>query len=94
MLELGCQELLGPLSSMPLINVRDSSMLEMKSLLAQKSMAISTQYPVMIIGGAEDKTNGCDILRAFFESAGGDRATIGVIPTASQIGRASCRERV
>lgn len=59
-------------------------MLEMQSRLAQKSMAISTQYPVMIIGGAEDKTNGCDILRAFFESAGGDRATIGVIPTASR----------
>jgi len=59
-------------------------MLEMKSLLAQKSMAISSQYPVMIIGGAEDKTNGCDILRAFFESAGGDRATIGVIPSASR----------
>ncbi|MEL6938834.1 MAG: cyanophycinase [Cyanobacteria bacterium J06598_1] len=59
-------------------------MLEMKSRLAQKSMAISTRYPVIIIGGAEDKTNGCDILRAFFESAGGDRATIGIIPSASR----------
>lgn len=59
-------------------------MLGRKSLLAQKSMAISTQYPVMIIGGAEDKTNECNILRAFFESAGGCNATIGVIPTASR----------
>ncbi|MEO0770366.1 MAG: cyanophycinase [Cyanobacteria bacterium J06649_4] len=59
-------------------------MLEMKSRLAQKSMAISTQYPVMIIGGAEDKTNGCDILKAFFESAGGCNATIGIIPSASR----------
>ena len=59
-------------------------MLGRKSLLAQKSMAISTRYPVMIIGGAEDKTNGCDILRAFFESAGGERATIGIIPSASR----------
>ncbi|MGD1898392.1 MAG: cyanophycinase [Phormidesmis sp.] len=47
-------------------------------------MAISTRYPVIIIGGAEDKTNGCDILRAFFESAGGERATIGIIPSASR----------
>ncbi|MEM6452899.1 MAG: cyanophycinase [Cyanobacteria bacterium P01_C01_bin.69] len=59
-------------------------MLEMQSRLAQKSMAISTQYPVMIIGGAEDKTNSCDILRAFYESAGGARATIGIIPSASR----------
>ncbi|MEO1621026.1 MAG: cyanophycinase [Cyanobacteria bacterium J06632_3] len=59
-------------------------MLEMKSRLAQKSMAISTRYPVIIIGGAEDKTNGCDILRAFYESAGGCDATIGIIPSASR----------
>ncbi len=59
-------------------------MLEMKSRLAQRSMAISTQYPVMVIGGAEDKTDSCDILRAFFESAGGDLATIGIIPSASR----------
>lgn len=59
-------------------------MLELQSRLAQQSMAISTRYPVMIIGGAEDKTNGCDILKAFFESAGGDMATIGIIPAASR----------
>jgi cyanophycinase len=55
-------------------------MLEIESL----SMAISTQYPVMIIGGAEDKVNGCGILTAFFKSAGGNLATIGIIPCASQ----------
>ncbi len=59
-------------------------MLELKSRLAQQSMAISTQYPVMIIGGAEDKVNECTILKAFFESAGGDSATIGIIPAASR----------
>ncbi len=69
---------------MPLINVRDGSMLDMKSRLAQKSMAISTRYPVTIIGGAEDKTNGCEILKAFFESAGGSSASIGIIPSASR----------
>nr|WP_309736270.1 cyanophycinase [Chamaesiphon sp. OTE_75_metabat_556] len=47
-------------------------------------MVIPTHYPVMVIGGAEDKVNGCAILNAFFNSAGGKMATIGVIPCASQ----------
>ncbi len=38
----------------------------------------------MVIGGAEDKINGCGILTAFFNSAGGKMATIGIIPCASQ----------
>lgn len=58
-------------------------MLQEKTLLNQ-SMAIPTQYPVMVIGGAEDKVNECSILTAFFESAGGKLATIGIIPCASQ----------
>jgi cyanophycinase len=72
------------LGSMSLINPWDSFMLELESRLAQQSMAISTQYPVMIIGGAEDKVNECTILRAFFESAGSDMARIGIIPVASR----------
>jgi cyanophycinase len=44
----------------------------------------STRYPTMVIGGAEDKVNGCDILTAFFESAGGKMAAIGILPCASQ----------
>lgn len=69
-------------------------MLELESRLAQRSMAISTQhpealypetqYPVMVIGGAEDKVNECDILTAFFKSAGGSQAYIGIIPCASR----------
>ena len=59
-------------------------MLELEFRLAQKSMAVSSQYPVIIIGGAEDKVNGCDILSAFFRSAGGEHATIGIIPSASR----------
>ena len=59
-------------------------MLEVQPILAQQSMVNSTHYPVMVIGGAEDKVNGCDILTAFFQSAGGKMATIGIIPCASQ----------
>jgi cyanophycinase len=47
-------------------------------------MVTSTHYPVMVIGGAEDKVNACSILTAFFNSAGGKLATIGIIPCASQ----------
>jgi cyanophycinase len=59
-------------------------MLEIQSRLAQPSMAISPRYPVLVIGGAEDKVNGCGILTAFFESAGGNQASIGIIPCASR----------
>lgn len=59
-------------------------MLKQESRLAQRSMVMSSQYPVMVIGGAEDKVNGCDILTAFYENSGGNQATIGVIPCASR----------
>jgi cyanophycinase len=59
-------------------------MLEAKPFLAQEYMSISTRYPIVVIGGAEDKVNGCDILTTFFESAGGKSAKIGIIPCASQ----------
>jgi cyanophycinase len=59
-------------------------MLDVKPILAQQSMVNSTHYPVMVIGGAEDKVNGCDILTAFFQSAGGKKAIIGIVPCASQ----------
>ncbi len=59
-------------------------MLDVKPILAQQSMVTSTHYPVMVIGGAEDKVNACDILTAFFQSAGGKKATIGIVPCASQ----------
>ena len=64
-------------------------MLELKSRLAHSSMAqqpiaTPTRYPVMIIGGAEDKIDGRIILSAFYESAGGSDATIGIIPAASR----------
>lgn len=62
----------------------DSFMLELEPRLAEQCMLISTQYPVMVVGGAEDKINGCDILTNFFESAGGHGATIGIIPCASR----------
>jgi cyanophycinase len=59
-------------------------MLVSESRLVEPHMLISTQYPVMVVGGAEDKVNGCAILTDFFASAGGAGATIGIIPCASR----------
>lgn len=42
------------------------------------------QGPVMPIGGAEDTEPGGEILERFLDLAGGDKARIAVIPTASQ----------
>src|ERR671916_2986761 len=42
------------------------------------------QGPVMPIGGAEDKSPGSDILERFVALAGGERARIAIIPTASE----------
>ncbi|MDV3351652.1 cyanophycinase [Leptothoe sp. LEGE 181152] len=47
-------------------------------------MVIPTQYPVMVIGGAEDKVGERKILTNFFNSAGGTQAVIGIVPCASQ----------
>lgn len=47
-------------------------------------MVNPTQYPVMVIGGAEDKVGERRILTNFFKSAGGTEATIGIVPCASQ----------
>ncbi|MEL6229262.1 MAG: cyanophycinase [Cyanobacteria bacterium J06627_3] len=47
-------------------------------------MVTPTQYPIMVIGGAEDKVGQRIILSNFFNSAGGKQATIGIVPSASQ----------
>lgn len=55
-------------------------------ILSSFSQAMSnpTQYPVMVIGGAEDKVGERTILTTFYKGAGGAQATIGIVPCASQ----------
>ncbi|MEB3164482.1 MAG: cyanophycinase [Prochlorothrix sp.] len=43
-----------------------------------------TKSAIMIIGGAEDKVHGREILRTFFNRAGGSDAYIAIIPSASR----------
>ena len=59
-------------------------MLETMPHLAEPRQTVAAQYPIMVIGGAEDKVNERGILSAFFESAGGSDATIGILPCASR----------
>ena len=54
----------------------------LQSLKPQMPQSLKTA--IMVIGGAEDKVHGRDILRNFFWRAGGTDARIAVIPSASR----------
>ncbi len=44
----------------------------------------STKKAILIIGGAEDKVHGKEILQTFFNRSGGSDAVLGIIPCASR----------
>ncbi|MDJ0725452.1 MAG: cyanophycinase [Prochloraceae cyanobacterium] len=44
----------------------------------------STKRAIIVIGGAEDKVHGREILRTFFNRAGGNEAMLAIIPSASR----------
>ncbi|HLO83378.1 MAG TPA: cyanophycinase, partial [Nostocaceae cyanobacterium] len=56
--------------------------LKAKSLEMRTPQA--TKTAVLVIGGAEDKVHGREILRTFFVRAGADKAYITIIPSASR----------
>ena len=61
-------------------------MLQLDSQLQSISpdMLQPTKSAILIIGGAEDKVHGREILRTFFNRAGGSDAYIAIIPSASR----------
>ncbi|NJN86373.1 MAG: cyanophycinase [Leptolyngbyaceae cyanobacterium SL_7_1] len=59
-------------------------MLQLKPQLFQQRMPELTKTAVMIIGGAEDKVHGRQILQTFFKRSGGEDARIAIIPCASR----------
>jgi cyanophycinase len=61
-------------TTMPLLNLKS---LEMR-------IPQTTQTAVMVIGGAEDKVHGREILRTFFNRSGANDAHIAIIPSASR----------
>lgn len=48
------------------------------------SSSQSTKNAILVIGGAEDKVHGKEILQTFFQRSGGTDALIGIIPCASR----------
>ena len=57
---------------------------ELSAPVASAPVRQVCQGPVMPIGGAEEKSPGGDVLERFMELAGGERARIAIIPTASE----------
>ena len=55
-----------------------------------ETQAQTTDYPqktktaILVIGGAEDKVHGKEILQTFFNRSGGSDAIIGINPSASR----------
>lgn len=60
------------------------AMLQLESQSLAQPMSQSTKTAIMIIGGAEDKVHGREILHTFFARAGGVDAKIAIIPSASR----------
>ncbi|OLP20200.1 cyanophycinase [Leptolyngbya sp. 'hensonii'] len=59
-------------------------MLRLESQFLTERMPQPTKTAVMIIGGAEDKVHGREILHSFFYRAGGADARIAILPCASR----------
>lgn len=59
-------------------------MLQLETQFLQPRMPQTTKTAVMVIGGAEDKIHGRQILQTFFGRSGGSDAHIAIIPSASR----------
>lgn len=59
-------------------------MLQINSQDLKPPMPRSTKTAIMVIGGAEDKVHGKEILRNFFVRSGSEDARIAIIPSASR----------
>ncbi len=59
-------------------------MLQAETQSPENPMPSSTKTAVLIIGGAEDKVHGREILHTFWTRSGGNKANIAIIPSASR----------
>lgn len=59
-------------------------MQQLESLSLQQRMPPLKKTAILVIGGAEDKVHGREILHTFFERAGGSDAQIAIVPCASR----------
>ena len=61
-----------------------NTMLQIESQVTPQPVPQATKTAVMIIGGAEDKVHGRQILHTFWARAGSGAAEIAIIPSASR----------
>ncbi|MDY6782402.1 MAG: cyanophycinase [Cyanobacteriota bacterium] len=59
-------------------------MLQLEFQTSKNQMPQSTQTAILVIGGAEDKVHGREILQTFFNRSGAEEAVIAIIPSASR----------
>lgn len=59
-------------------------MVQAHTRMLDRSIPQAVKAAVMVIGGAEDKIHGREILHAFFQRSGGGSARIAIIPSASR----------
>ncbi|MBP0019930.1 MAG: cyanophycinase [Cyanobacteria bacterium SBLK] len=59
-------------------------MLQVESRSPETQMPKPTKTAILVIGGAEDKVHGREILHTFFNRSGGSDAIIGIVPSASR----------
>ncbi|MGD1702214.1 cyanophycinase [Dapis sp. BLCC M229] len=59
-------------------------MMQLESQVLELDTLRPTKTTIMVIGGAEDKVHGKEILQTFFNRAGGINSKLGVIPSASR----------
>lgn len=57
---------------------------QIKTQIPETQMLLSTKTAILVIGGAEDKVHGKEILHTFWTRAGGNEAIIAIIPSASR----------
>jgi cyanophycinase len=66
----------------PILPGDEPAQIEFQSL--GENMPQSTKTAIMVIGGAEDKVHGREILQSFFSRSGATEARIAIIPSASR----------
>ena len=59
-------------------------MMQLESQTLELDTLRPTKTTIMVIGGAEDKVHGKEILQTFFNRSGGVNARLAVIPSASR----------
>ncbi len=59
-------------------------MMQLESQMSKSQIHQSTKTAILVIGGAEDKVHGKEILHSFYSRSGSADATIAIIPSASR----------